>query len=220
MIRVGARGNPAVRGLPLDSTTDQTSEGDSSYSDTTEDDTTDDQTVPSHLRFGPGYGFYNPNSGRQMDVTKVYDASNFQRINTGPADSFVKPMSAQDSASKLTSGTLNANVRNYDTVPEPPVRTDSSRSFVPMRQQTLQRADSGTNAPGLGVASHGSGPGPGMSGPPGTETESAREGPMPQVPSQPRNLQRADPGRGTPPRELPWPDGPPPPYTPTQKFVV
>lgn len=46
-------------------------------------------------------------------------------------------------------------------------------------------------------------------------SESAKEGPMPQVPSQPRDIQRMGP-RVTPP----WPHGPPPPYSAGEKFVV
>ncbi|KAH3881492.1 uncharacterized protein LOC127880644 isoform X2 [Dreissena polymorpha] len=46
-------------------------------------------------------------------------------------------------------------------------------------------------------------------------SESAKEGPMPQVPSQPRDIHRMGP-RVTPP----WPHGPPPPYSAGEKFVV
>ncbi|XP_052780341.1 uncharacterized protein LOC128217309 [Mya arenaria] len=194
----------------IDSTTDHTSDNDSSFSETTEDDTTDDQTVQSNLRYAPPLGFYNPGGGfRQVDPnSRVYDPSNFQRIDNrsiqNPSNK-TNPQSAQ-------SDSLSAIRTDVDHVPEPPLRNESNRSFRTEPVQHPQRnAESSIALQKSFVNENEAKPTP--------TTESAREGPMPQVPSVPREIQRAGP-RISPQRELPWPHGPPPPYSPAEKFVV
>lgn len=50
------------------------------------------------------------------------------------------------------------------------------------------------------------------------EQTNTSEGPVPQVPPMPKEFQR--PQRTSPVKDLPWPHGPPPPYSQENKFVV
>lgn len=169
---------PGVAG-PLDSTTDQTSDNDSSVSETTEDDTTDDQINAPRYNYVPGYNYNKPAVVRpNTSNTRLYDPRNFQRIET--------PVTVP--------GNQGDNCQQAAQISDSFHRRTDSQGLL-LSQSKDPSSQSNVD-----------------------EETSCKEGPVPQVPPMPKEFQRT---RGpSPGRELPWPHGPPPPYSEENKFVV
>lgn len=172
-------------------TTDHTTDNDSSFSTTEDETTTDDQMMPVvRYNFGPPIGYLNQNSLKQPDgSSRLYDPRNFQRIDSNIQVPSEKPVPGP----QLSKGDQQSVSEKYD-IPDLDKDKDTNESDKPNEAMT-----SSASAPKM--------------------SESAVEGPMPQVPSLPKDLQQTV--RTSPPRELPWPHGPPPPYSAADnQFVV
>lgn len=169
----------------LDSTTDQTSENeyDSSLTGSSDEETTTDDQMMAHV--GRGYNF----------------VPNFSIKNPPP----VKPNS---------SNTRLYDPRNFQRIDNPRTGSQTPSSQVPAAQNDLS---CNKNSSQVLSASQVLGASTKEESQRTEEPESPKEGPVPQVPPMPKEFQRPQlqqqPVRGTsPPKELPWPHGAPPPY--------
>lgn len=190
---------PPIVTVPGDTTaTDHTSDNDSSFTTTEDDTTTDDQMMSVvNYNYKTPLGYINQPGFRQPDSnSRLYDARNFHRVNSnvsGISDRSI-PCSQVEKSEQTLGHVDNCDLDN---------RTEN-KVKTPCKPPEGQTISSNTGQIGQTVSSN-----------PVPMSESAREGPMPQVPSLPKDVQQT--GRGpSPSQELPWPHGPPPPYSPAE----
>ena len=178
-----------VTGTGDTTATDHTSDNDSSFSTTEDETTTDDQMMPAvRYNFNTPLGFFNQQGLRHPDSSSKVYDARNFQRNNGNL-----PGAGSDRPVLSSQPEIPDHI--YSAVEPSDTANLNSASTV---GASFQGESRDLNSPQL--------------------SESAIEGPMPQVPSLPKDLQRT--ARTSPPQDLPWPHSPPPPYSPDQKFTV